>query len=72
MAKYGDAAIVELVVGKLPEIMASVAKPMEQVDKITIIDNGGKAGASKLAQLVADITTNGFQTVKDLNRIGYT
>lgn len=72
MAKYGDAAIVELVVGKLPEIMAAIAKPMEQVDKITIIDNGGREGASKLTRLVTDITTNGFQTLKDITGIDIT
>ena len=72
MAKYGDAAIVELVVGRLPEIMAEVAKPMEQVDKITIIDNGGREGASKLTKVVTDIATNGFQTVKDLTGIDLT
>ncbi len=72
MAKYGDAAIVELVVDRLPEMMAAVAKPMEQVDKITIIDNGGRDGASKLTKLVADVTTNGFQTVKDLTGIDLT
>lgn len=72
MAKYGEAAIVELVVGRLPEIMTAVAKPMEQVDKITIIDNGGRQGASKLTKLVADITTNGFQTVKDLTGLDLT
>lgn len=72
MAKYGDAAIVELVVDKLPEIMAEVAKPMEQVDKITIIDNGGREGAAKLTKLITDITTNGFQTVKDITGIDLT
>ncbi|WP_313757927.1 flotillin domain-containing protein, partial [Tissierella sp.] len=72
MAKYGDAAIVELVVDKLPEIMAEVAKPMEQVDKITIIDNGGREGASKLTKLITDVTANGFQTVKDITGIDLT
>lgn len=72
MAKYGDAAIVELVVSKLPEIMAEIARPMEQVDKITIIDNGGKEGASKITKIVGDVTTNGFQTIKDLTGVDIT
>ncbi len=66
MAKYGEAAIVELVVARLPEIMAEVSKPMQQVDKITIIDNGGREGASKLSKAVTDITGNGFQSIKDM------
>lgn len=72
MAKYGEAAIVELVVARLPEIMTAVAKPMEQVDKITIIDNGGNQGASKLTKAVTDITANGFQSVKDITGLDIT
>ncbi|GAA0720907.1 flotillin family protein [Clostridium malenominatum] len=66
MAKYGEAAVVELIVSKLPEIMSSVAKPMEQVDKITIIDNGGTQGASKVSKIVTDVAANGFEVLKDL------
>jgi flotillin len=69
MAKYGEAAIVELIISRLPEMMTAVSKPLEQVDKITIIDNGGSEGASKLTRLITDVTTNGFQTVKDITGI---
>lgn len=72
MSKYGEAAIVELVVARLPEIMAAVAKPMEKVDKITIIDNGGNEGASKLTKTVTDITSGGFQAVKDITGLDIT
>lgn len=65
MAKYGQAAVVDLVVARLPEIIKEVAKPMEQVDTITIIDNGGDKGASKVSKIVSDITANGFQVLKD-------
>ena len=46
MAKYGEAAVVELLVAQLPQIMLNVAKPMENIEKITVIDTGdGKGGA---------------------------
>ena len=48
MAKYGEAAIVEMIVNKLPEVMNEVSKPMGQIDKLTVIDNGGAQGASKV------------------------
>lgn len=66
MAKYGNAAVTELIINKLPEIMLNVAKPMESIDKITIIDNGGNEGASKVGKVVTDIAGNGFQLIKDL------
>jgi flotillin len=69
MAKYGEAAVVELIVSRLPEIMGAVAKPMEQVDKITIIDNGGNQGASKLSKVVTDVAANGFEVLKDLTGV---
>ena len=69
MKKYGEAAVVEMVVEKLPEIMGAVSKPMEQIDKITVIDNGGKDGASKVAKTVSDIAMNGFEVLNDLTGI---
>lgn len=69
MSKYEEAAIVELMVSKMPEIMKEAAKPMEQVDKITIIDNGGNGGASKVSKIVTDVTANGFQVLKDVTGI---
>lgn len=66
MSKYEEAAIVELMISRMPEIMKEVARPMEQVDKITIIDNGGSQGASKVSKMVTDVTANGFQVLKDV------
>ena len=40
MKKYGQAAITQMIVEKLPEIAASVAKPYESIDKITFIGGG--------------------------------
>jgi len=72
MAKYGQAAIVDLVVARLPEIMREVAKPMEQIEKITVIDNGGSngnGGASKVSKIVTDVAANGFQMLNDLTGV---
>lgn len=66
MAKYGEAAVVELIVSRLPEIMSAVSKPMEQVDKITVIDNGGSRGGSMVSKIVTDVAANGFQVLKDI------
>ena len=69
MEKYGEAAVVEMVIERLPEIMGAVSKPMEQIDKITVIDNGGKEGASKIAKTVSDVAANGFEVLNDLTGI---
>lgn len=69
MAKYGEAAIVEMIVNRLPDVMKEVASPLEQIDKLTVIDNGGSQGASKVAKIVTDVTANGFEVLKDITGI---
>lgn len=67
MAKYGEAAVVEMLIGKLPDIVSQVAKPMENIDKITVIDTGnGDGGASKVARTVTNVAGMGFEVLKDL------
>ena len=46
--------------------MAQIAKPMEQIDKITVIDNGSGDGGSKVSKIVSDVAANGFEVLKDL------
>lgn len=69
MAKYGEAAIVEMIVNKLPDVMKEVSRPLEQIDNLTVIDNGGTQGASKVSKIVTDITANGFEVLKNLTGV---
>lgn len=69
MKKYGEAAVVEMIIQRLPEIMGAVSKPMEQIDKITVIDNGGGQGASKIAKTVSDVAVGGFEVLNDLTGV---
>lgn len=68
MAKYGEAAVVELLVSRLPEIMGQIANPMANIDKITVIDSGSGAstGTSNIARTVTDIAGTGFEVLKNL------
>lgn len=67
MSKYGEAAIVEMLIAKLPEIMKQVATPMSNIDKITVIDTGnGNGGASNIAKTVTNVAGTGFEVLKDL------
>lgn len=69
MKKYGEAAVVEMIVQRLPEIMSAVSKPMEQIDKITVIDGGTGQGASRVAKTVSDVAVGGFEVLNDLTGI---
>ena len=43
MKKYGEAAIVEMVMQALPEIAKNVAEPLSRVDRITMYGEGNSA-----------------------------
>lgn len=50
--QYGEAAIIEILAEKLPEIAKYMAEPLSKTEKMVIIDNGGDGGASKLTKNV--------------------
>ena len=54
MKKYGEAAVVEMVMAALPEIAKNVAEPLSKVDKITMYGEGNSA---KLIQDIINGTT---------------
>ncbi|MBR3928812.1 MAG: flotillin family protein [Clostridia bacterium] len=54
MRKYGEAAVVEMVMAALPEIAKNVAEPLGKVDKITMYGEGNSA---KLIQDIINGTT---------------
>ena len=43
MKKYGEAAVVEMIMAALPEIAKNVAEPLSKVDKITMYGEGNSA-----------------------------
>ncbi|MBR3271409.1 MAG: flotillin family protein [Clostridia bacterium] len=58
MKKYGEAAVIEMVMQALPEIAKNVAEPLSKVDKITMYGDGNSA------RLLGDIV-NGTNQVTE-------
>lgn len=54
MKKYGDAAVIEMIMQALPEIAKNVAEPLSKVDKITMYGDGNNA---KLISDIVNTTT---------------
>lgn len=54
---YNEAALVQILLEKLPEIAGAVAAPLSKTERIVVINNGGAggAGASKVTKDVVDI-----------------
>ena len=66
MKKYGQAAMMEMIVKALPEMAAAIAKPLESIDKVTIIDGGnGEGGVSSMGGYVPTVLAKTIQAVKE-------
>ncbi|MDP3401853.1 MAG: flotillin domain-containing protein, partial [Brevundimonas sp.] len=61
--EYGDAAIVDIVAEALPKIVAEAARPMSQIDTMTVISTDG---ASQTARSVASTVAQGQGIAKSL------
>ena len=61
MKKYGEAAVVEMIMQALPEIAKNVAEPLSKVDKITMYGEGNSA------KLVGDIVNSTTQITEGIS-----
>ena len=67
MKKYGQAAMMEMIVKALPEMAASIAKPLESIDKVTIIDGGhGGSGVDTMGSFVPSVLARTIETMKEV------
>ena len=61
MKKYGEAAVVEMIMAALPEIARNVAEPLSKVDKITMYGEGNSA------KLLSDIVNGTTQVTEGIS-----
>ena len=73
MKKYGQAAMMEMIVKALPEMAAAIAKPLETIDKVTIIDGGnGEGGVGQMGGYVPAVLAKTIETVKETTGLDIT
>ena len=65
-AKYGEAAVLDLLVNVLPQVVEAASRPMSEIDKITVISTDG---ASSLTKSVASNVAQGLQLGSDLTGV---
>lgn len=65
-AKYGEAAVLDLLVRVLPEVVGAASAPISGIDKMTVISTDG---ASSLSRSVADNVAQGLQLGSDLTGV---
>ncbi len=67
--QYGDAAVIEMLASRLPEIAKYMSEPLAKTDKMVIIDNGGDGGASKVTKTVSKMMAEVPEVVESLTGI---
>ena len=67
MKKYGQAAMIEMIVKALPEMAGAIARPLESIDKVTIIDSGnGGSGVDSMGSYVPSVLARTIATMKEV------
>lgn len=66
---YGEAAVLDLLLRVLPEMIAAAAAPVGNIDKLTVISTDG---ASSLTKTVASTVAQGIQMGTDLTGVDLT
>ncbi|RHB42149.1 flotillin family protein [Enterocloster aldenensis] len=73
MKKYGQAAMMEMIVQALPEMAKAIAEPLSTIDKVTIIDSGnGEAGVSSMGSYVPGVLAKTIESVKETTGLDIT
>ncbi|MCT4621743.1 MAG: SPFH domain-containing protein [Marinisporobacter sp.] len=56
--QYNEAAVIQMLVEKLPEISRNISEPLSKTEKIVIVDNGGEGknnGAAKVSNYITSM-----------------
>ena len=75
-AKYNNAAIVEMLVGIMPQMAAEIAKPLSSIDKVNIYGTGGANGAngsgvSEISGNTAAVMQQVFDTMSEATGVDF-
>lgn len=62
-ANYGEAAVLDIVAGVLPKVVAEAARPMEQIGNISVVSTDG---ASQTVKTVANTVAQGQELAKGM------
>lgn len=69
--QYTSAAVAEMLIKVLPELAGNIAAPLSQIDKIVIMDGGGKegSGVANVASNVTGVMTQVFESMKEVTGV---
>ncbi len=73
MKKYGQAAMMEMIVKALPDMAKAIAEPLASIDKVTIIDSGnGENGVGSMGNYVPAVLAKTIESMKETTGLDIT
>ncbi|PZE21702.1 flotillin family protein [Paenibacillus xerothermodurans] len=67
--KFGEAAVLDIIVKMLPELAGKVAEPIRSIDKLTVVDTGHGEGAARVSNYVTSLMATAPEMLKDVSGI---
>lgn len=67
--KFGEAAILDIIVRMLPELAGKIAEPIGGIDKLTVVDTGNGEGAARLSNYVTSLMATAPEMLKSVSGI---
>ncbi|MOA00068.1 hypothetical protein D3C78_1194130 [compost metagenome] len=67
--KFGEAAVLDIVVKMLPELAGKIAAPISTIDKLTVVDTGKGEGAARVSNYVTELMATAPEMLKNVSGI---
>lgn len=67
--KFGEAAVLDIIVKMLPELAGKVADPIRSIDKLTVVDTGHGEGAARVSNYVTSLMATAPEMLKSVSGI---
>jgi flotillin len=67
--KFGEAAVLDIIVKMLPELAGRIAEPIASIDKLTIVDTGKGEGAARVSNYVTELMSTAPEMLKSVSGI---
>lgn len=67
--KFGQAAVLDIVVKMMPELAGRIAEPMRGIGKLTVMDTGNGSGAARVSNYVTELIATSSEMLKGVSGI---
>ncbi|MFD2613851.1 flotillin family protein [Paenibacillus gansuensis] len=67
--KFGEAAVLDIIVKMLPELAGKIAEPLQSIDKLTVVDTGNGKGAARVSNYVTELMATAPEMLRSVSGI---